>query len=102
MVELVASELREYGYRVLTAANGAEAVTLFRQHAEDFRLLITDNSMPVMNGARAIIEIRQLRADLPVIIASGEGSADEPKNILELAKPFALTELLAAVSRSLK
>ena len=100
--ELVASELREYGYRVLTAANGAEAVTLFRQHAEDFRLLITDNSMPVMNGARAIIEIRQLRADLPVIIASGEDGNDAPANTVALNKPFALTELLNAVSRSLK
>ena len=102
LVELVASELREYGYRVLTAANGLEAVTLFRQHADEVGLFITDNSMPVMNGAQAITEIRKLRPALPVIVASGEGGVDKLENMLELAKPFALGELLNAVSRSLK
>ena len=100
--ELVASELREYGYRVLTAANGLEAVTLFRQHADEVRLFITDHSMPVMSGAAAIAEIRKLRQDLPVILASGEAGAAPVENALELGKPFALAELLNAVSRSLK
>ena len=102
LCELVAAELREFGYRVLTAANGAEAVTLFKQHAGEIKLFITDNAMPVMDGARAIAEIRSLRAGLPVITTSGEMDVGKFSGVVQLHKPFALAELLNAVSRSLK
>ena len=101
LCELIASELSDFNYRVLTAANGVEAVTLFKQHAKDVRLFITDNGMPVMSGPQAIAEIRKLRPGLPVILASGEGGANL-EDVSELAKPFELAELLNAVSRSLK
>ena len=100
--ELVAAELQEFGYRVLTATNGAEAVTLFKQHADEVRLFITDNSMPVMSGPQAIAEIRKLRPGLPAILSSGEAGAEKLARVVELNKPFALAELLNAVSRSLK
>jgi len=101
LCELVAAELQEFNYRVLTAANGVEALALFKQHATEVRLLITDNSMPVMSGPQAITEIRKLKPGLPVIIASGEGRSNL-EGVSELEKPFALAELLNAVSRSLK
>ena len=101
LCELVAAELTEFGYRVITAANGAEAVTLFKQHADEVRLLITDNSMPVLTGPQAIAEIRKLKPGLPMILASGESGADIA-NVAQLEKPFALAELLNTVSRSLK
>ncbi len=99
--ELVAAELTEFGYRVITAANGAEAVALGSQHAPQVRLLITADAMPVMNGQQAIAEIRKFRADLPVILTSG-GETTSLANATQLAKPFALGELLNAVNRSLK
>lgn len=102
LCELVASELREFGYKVLIAANGAEAVELFRDHQNEVRLLIMDHSMPAMSGLYAISEIRKIRADLPVIIASGEPGEKKLERSTELSKPFALAELLAAVNRSLK
>ena len=70
--ELVTSELTAFGYRVLAATNGAEAVALFRQHAGEVRLFITDQAMPVMDGSHAIAELRQLKPGLPVILTSGE------------------------------
>ena len=100
--ELVAAELREFGYRVLTAANGVEAVALFKQHAGEARLFITDHSMPVMSGPLAIAEIRKLRPGLPVILSSGEISAEKMAGVVELSKPFVLGELLATVNRCLK
>ncbi len=100
--ELVAAELQEFGYRVITAANGAEAVTLFKQHSREVRLFITDNSMPAMSGPQAIAEIRKLRADLPAILSSGEASAEKLLDVVELNKPFALADLLTTMSRCLK
>ena len=101
LCELIAAELTEFNYRVISAANGAEALALFKQHAGEVRLLITDNSMPVMTGPQAIAEIRKLKPGLPVILASGEGGTSL-EGVAELEKPFALAELLNAVSRSLK
>lgn len=102
ILELVAAELQELGYTVLTAANGAEALALFQQHAGEVRLLITDNSMPTMHGLHVMSEILKLRPGLPVIISSGEAGAAADGGVVRLNKPFALPELLAAVSRSLK
>ncbi len=102
LCELVAAELSEFNYRVVPAANGAAALTLFKQHAAEIRLFITDHSMPVMSGPQAIIEIRKLNPRLPVILASGEGGAENLEGVTELNKPFALAELLQAVSRRLK
>ncbi len=101
LCELIAAELTEFNYRVISAANGAEAVALFKQHAGEVRLLITDNSMPVLTGPQAIAEIRKFKPGLPVILASGEGGTGL-EGVAELEKPFALAELLNAVSRSLK
>ena len=101
LCELVAAELQEFGYSVLTAANGAEALALFKQHAEEVRLFITDTSMPVMSGPQAITEIRKLRPGLPAILSSSEAGEERIDGVIGLNKPFALAELLAAVNRSL-
>ena len=75
--ELLRRSLEDHGYRVRAAANGAEAVSQFREHSAEVMLLITDQSMPVMDGARAIATIRETRADLPVIVLSGDGESNE-------------------------
>ena len=102
--ELVTAELTLAGYCVLTAANGVEAVALFRQHLGGVRLLISDGAMPEMDGAQAIAEVRRLQPGLPVILTTGEAVAElgVAENISVLSKPFALEELLQAVHRSLR
>jgi len=104
--ELLRRSLEDHGYRVRAAANGAEAVSQFREHSAEVMLLITDQSMPVMDGARAIATIRETRADLPVIVLSGdgesnEGSASDGKPVERLFKPVELEALLRAVSQAL-
>src|ERR1041385_8913563 len=100
--DLVAAELTAFGYRVMTAANGAEALALCQQHAGELRLLITDSAMPVMDGLRVVAELRKAQPTLPIIFASGEPGAAKLENVTELSKPFALEELLLAVQAKLK
>ena len=102
--DLVSAELTSYGYRVLTATNGAEAVALFREHQHEVRLFITDSSMPVLAGAAAIAAVRAIRADLPVILTSGEAEAEaaKPHAAVVVNKPFALEDLLSAVQQGLR
>ena len=61
--------LEEQGYETGSALNGAEAVEKFRE--TQFDLVVTDYRMPKMNGAELIGALRQLRADLPVVLLSG-------------------------------
>jgi CheY-like chemotaxis protein len=96
LCELIAAELTEFGYRVITAADGAAAVTLFKQHAAEVRLFITDNSMPVLTGPQAVAEIRKLNATLPVIFTGAEPGATF-SGAAKLAKPFALADLLNTI-----
>ncbi len=61
--------LEELGYRVRICESGAEALELFATQPVD--LLITDFRMPNMDGIELITRIRQVRADLPIILLSG-------------------------------
>ena len=63
--------LEANGYRVLVAANGAEAVALFAQNIGQVDLVLTDMMMPVMDGPATILALRQIRPDVRIIGASG-------------------------------
>lgn len=63
--------LTHLGYAVVAKTNPHEAVDLFRKQADQFDLVVTDQTMPTMSGeafARAILEIRE---DIPIILCTG-------------------------------
>jgi PAS domain S-box-containing protein len=97
--------LESHGYRVLEAVDGADAITVFAEHAADVRVVFTDLTMPVMDG-RALIEVlRTLAPRVPLIATSGVATA--PSATREavagfLAKPYAASDLLRAVARALR
>ncbi|MBI3416215.1 MAG: response regulator, partial [Verrucomicrobia bacterium] len=104
--EMMAASLVEYGYQVATASNGAEALLLLNRHGHDVRLVVSDLSMPMMNGVTLLATLRARRPDLPVVLMSGELDARKA-NATDgvaafLAKPFRLEQLLAAVADALK
>ena len=60
------------GYEVVTALNGQEGIDIFHQSIID--LVITDLVMPVKDGLRTIMELRQEKPELPIIaISAGRG-----------------------------
>lgn len=65
------SLLTDFGYCVMTAENGEEAVDLFTRHPEQFDLLIFDLVMPKMNGYEASLKIQKMRPGLKTLISSG-------------------------------
>jgi DNA-binding response OmpR family regulator len=87
------------GHRVRVVHNGAEAVAAFRDELPDLTLL--DLNMPVKDGEVALREIRQLDADLPVLILTGRTEIETRVRCLDegaddlLTKPFSLSELRA-------
>jgi PAS domain S-box-containing protein len=70
--------LERFGYRVLLASNGAEAVSLYAQHRDDVAVVLTDMSMPVMDGPATIIALRTLNPRVRIIGSSGLMSGGTP------------------------
>jgi CheY-like chemotaxis protein len=63
--------LEAYGYRVLTAADGADAVALFAQHKDEIKLVLTDMIMPVMDGPVLIPVLKKICPGVAIIAVSG-------------------------------
>jgi len=65
--------LEAHGYRVMTAADGTEAVSAFALHGEDIAVVLTDIVMPVMDGPETIRALRRMDPTVRVVTASGYG-----------------------------
>lgn len=90
--------LSPYGFEVLTAPDGQEAIPIVEQHP-DILLVILDLAMPRMDGREWLRWFRGIRKESPVIVISAyklEGTEDlKPSVVLE--KPFHVAELLDLV-----
>jgi PAS domain S-box-containing protein len=91
--------LEHLGFTVLTAADGQQAVDLYRQRGKEIDLVLMDMTMPHMDGAEAFHELRRLNPDVRVVLASGYSREDvtsrfEGKVLDEvLQKPYTLAKL---------
>jgi two-component system cell cycle sensor histidine kinase/response regulator CckA len=63
--------LEMYGYHVLEARHGSEALTLSEQHPGTIHLLLTDAIMPHMGGPELAVRLTQARRDIKVLFTSG-------------------------------
>ena len=63
--------LTRLGYAVLEAKDGAEAVEIFKHHQDDIRCVLSDLTMPIMDGWETLTALRKLSPDIPVILSSG-------------------------------
>jgi DNA-binding NtrC family response regulator len=99
--------LREEGYDVREAADGAEALDLIRGEASTVAVVVSDIVMPRMNGVQLLQTLSTLQPRLPVILMSGYGPARlAERDIVSpcgvLGKPFHADALLAEVRRCIR
>jgi two-component system cell cycle sensor histidine kinase/response regulator CckA len=101
--ELATQILRSYGYKVLAAQNGLEALRVSRAYEGPIHLLLTDVVMPLMNGKELAEELQAEREEMRVLYVSGySDDVIEHHGVLEegaifLAKPFTLEALTLEV-----
>ncbi len=95
--------LREFGYTVVVAADGEEAIRLFKEHGDRVSLVLCDLIMPNKSGKETYEEIRKMRPDAKAIFMSGY-TADiiSQKGLLEeginfLSKPVSMIDLIRKV-----
>ena len=63
--------LKRMGLQVIGAANGLEAIDLFRERADEITFVLLDLTMPNISGREALAEIRKIRPDAKVVLTSG-------------------------------
>ena len=71
ILTVTSEALLAFGYKVRTAANGAQAVAIYTQHQKEIAVIITDTSMPIMDGLSMIHAIKKINPDAKIIVASG-------------------------------
>jgi PAS domain S-box-containing protein len=106
--ELTKTTLESYGYQVVAAQNGVQGIDRFKEYKNEIRLLLTDTDMPYMDGMEVIRAIKELKPDLPMILASGSKRDTDQlrrsgiEHVKSLGKPYSLDELLVAVGAALE
>ena len=71
--------LERYGFEVIVASNGIEALTQFQTHLGEFSAILTDNEMPHMNGLEFIRSVREIGYKGRIVVMSGNF---KPKDLL--------------------
>jgi PAS domain S-box-containing protein len=71
VLSMMQQQLHKLGYRVITRADSLAALETFRAEPEKFDLVITDHTMPSLQGAELAEKLGEIRHDLPVILMTG-------------------------------
>ncbi|SNQ59860.1 hybrid sensor histidine kinase/response regulator [Candidatus Methanoperedens nitratireducens] len=100
--EITFSTLKAYGYKVLMANDGAEAVALYAQNRDKIGAVLMDMMMPVMDGETSIRAIHRINPEVKIIAVSGLTDKDRLKKVADLAntflpKPYTAERLLKTI-----
>lgn len=95
------------GYRVLVAADGAEAETVFAGHADAIDLMLTDLLLPQITGPELYVRFKEQKPDLRCVLMSGYPLEDSRAKLHSqgitrwLQKPFSLNEVKSTMEAAL-
>ncbi|CAN5241487.1 hypothetical protein BH09GEM1_BH09GEM1_12480 [soil metagenome] len=105
---IVRTTLERFGYRVLVASNGAEAVALYAQHRSEISVVLTDMAMPVMDGPSTIVALKSINAAVKIIASSGHSSNASVAMAVDagvldfVPKPYSAETLLTTLAKVLR
>ncbi|MFV2081205.1 MAG: PAS domain S-box protein, partial [bacterium] len=95
--------LEEYGFKILSAADGKEGLEVYMQQKDDIVLVLLDMTMPRMGGEEAFREMRRVNPDVKVILTSGYNEQDATSAFFGkglagfIQKPYRPDELISKV-----
>jgi PAS domain S-box-containing protein len=101
--EITSTTLERFGYKVLVASEGAEAVALYVDHKDEIAAVITDMMMPYMDGPTTIRALMKINPEIRIVASSG--LADNERTVeaarlgvkVFLPKPYTAEKLLVAL-----
>jgi two-component system, cell cycle sensor histidine kinase and response regulator CckA len=104
---LTRQTLEAHGYAVLTASNGAEAITIYSKHKDEIDVVLTDILMPEMDGVTLTLALRKMNPDALVIATCGFADKEHHSKAIGagakkfLAKPYTAETLLNSLAEML-
>jgi PAS domain S-box-containing protein len=101
ILDITRQTLESFGYKVITAEDGAEAIALYAMHRSEIAVILADMMMPVMDGTALIAATRRIDPGVKIVVASGnDANASAAKAGVPhfLAKPFTAEVLLRTLS----
>jgi PAS domain S-box-containing protein len=107
ILEITRETLEDNGYRVLTAPTGRAALAAYDRHRGEVRVVLTDMSMPLMDGPTTIKALLAVDPDVRIIACSGlrsDPGAEQVKGLKVkafLTKPYTASTLLATLQKVL-
>jgi CheY-like chemotaxis protein len=108
VLEVGRAILQRLGYDVISALNGEDALARFGQHGKSIGCAVLDLTMPGMDGKTTFLRLRELRPDLPVIIASGlavdqvAGQFKGMERVSIIQKPYQVADLAKKITESMQ
>lgn len=106
--QVTSRTLESFGYKVLLASNGSEAITTYVEHQDEIALVLTDMMMPVMDGPATIRTLKRLNPFVRIIGASGINAKSNVARASNagadhfLTKPFTAETLLKTIRLTLR
>jgi CheY-like chemotaxis protein len=106
VLELAEEFLTRAGHQVVTARGGRDGLAHFAREPAAFAAVVADLAMPDLDGRQVLEELRRLRPDVPVILATGHGSehaaggSERAGPVGFLRKPYGAEELVARVAEA--
>jgi PAS domain S-box-containing protein len=106
--QITKQTLEAFGYRVVLACDGVEAIAAFARDGAEIAAVITDMMMPVMDGPATIQVLRKMNADLPIIAASGLSTSNRVTEVANLgvqhflSKPYTTQRVLQVLKKVLE
>lgn len=104
----MAKVLQRYGYEVSGYTNSVDALEVFRNAPERYDVLMTDLTMPEMNGVVLATRVHAIRQNMPVVLCSGYGDTFEKamehhKDVIHrhLKKPVSVATLVREIRQVL-
>ena len=102
ITDLFVKSISKRGYQVLAAHDGKTALEIIRNRNMDFRLVITDMTMPEMDGVALSRELELIAPSLPILIATGHytdiDQLQAPSNVVGIvSKPYRTSELMDTI-----
>jgi DNA-binding response OmpR family regulator len=102
LCELVALVLGEAGYAIEAVQDGGAALSILESRASEFYAVVLDLMLPDIPGRLVLVRSKQLRPELPVIVATGNASAAGAGADRVIQKPYGPNDVVDALDASAK
>jgi PAS domain S-box-containing protein len=93
---ITSQTLRTFGYNVLTAVDGAEAVATYAIKKDIISVVLTDMTMPVMDGAATVRALQRINPEVKIIASSGLNINGRLVKVSELGVKYSLVKPFTA------